>query len=211
MYCLFLDLSFSEGVCALFKDGDVVEEIHLSRADTKHPCSFWQDLLDREGISLEQVSFFACGIGPGSFTGVRNAVATVKGAVLATEKVVVALSSLLLYLPEGEGRFCVAIDGGAGGMYSQCIEKTSSGYTLSAPTQQKAFHFPESLIAVSPSFDWCDDLPQERIEQQSHARAAAKIAFQEWERGHLYTAESLSITYLRKTQAEREQERSSPC
>jgi tRNA threonylcarbamoyladenosine biosynthesis protein TsaB len=211
MYCLFLDLSFPEGVCALFKDGEVVEEVHLSKADSKHPCSFWQDLLDREGISLNKVSFFACGIGPGSFTGVRNAVATVKGAVLATGKPIVAISSLLLYLPEGEGTFCVAIDGGAGGIYSQCIEKSSHGYKLFAPMQQKAFNFPKDAVAVSPSFDWCEGFPQERIEQKSHAATVAKVAFQEWEKGHLETAETLSVTYLRKTQAEREQESSSPC
>jgi len=211
MYCLFLDLSFSEGVCALFKDAEVVEEVHLSRSDSKHPCSFWQDLLDREGISLEKISFFACGIGPGSFTGIRNAVATVKGAALAIEKPIVALSSLLLYLPEGDGKFCVAVVGGAGGVYSQCVEKTPSSYKLFAPIQEKEFHFPENAIAVSPSFDWCEDLPKERIEQQSHATVAAKIAFQEWKSGHLCTPDTLSVTYLRKTQAEREEERSSPC
>jgi len=202
MYCLFLDLSFPEGICALFKDAVVVNERRLSRSDSRHPCSFWQEFLDREKISLEEIAFFACGVGPGSFTGIRNAVATVKGASLSMNKPIVALSSLFLYLPEGEGRFCIAVEGGAGGIYSQCVERSSGIYTFSSPSQQKEFSFPEDAIAVSPSFNWYKNILETRIKQKAHVVTIAKIAFQEWERGHRYTAQTLPVRYLRKTQAE---------
>jgi len=207
MYCLFLDFSFSVGVCALFEDGSVVEEVHLSRADSKHPCRVWQDLLGRKGISLDEVSFFSCGIGPGSFTGIRNAAATVKGASYATNKPIVALSSLLLFAPLKEGSFCIAVDGGAGGVYSQRLEKRGDTYILSPTTQEKEFSFPPDVTAVSPSFEWCESLPKGAIVQKTSALVVAKVAFQEWKLGNVHTSKTLPLAYLRKTQAEIEREK----
>jgi tRNA threonylcarbamoyladenosine biosynthesis protein TsaB len=51
-------------------------------------------LLDAVGWSFSDIDYFACGAGPGSFTGIRVGIAAVKGMSWALSKPVVAVSSL---------------------------------------------------------------------------------------------------------------------
>jgi tRNA threonylcarbamoyladenosine biosynthesis protein TsaB len=53
-----------------------------------------QQLLNDCGLSVREVDAFALAIGPGSFTGLRVGMATVKGLALATGKPVAGISSL---------------------------------------------------------------------------------------------------------------------
>lgn len=53
-------------------------------------------VLDALGWEPADVDYFACGTGPGSFTGVRIGMATVKGLSWSLQKPVVAVSSLEL-------------------------------------------------------------------------------------------------------------------
>ncbi len=45
-------------------------------------------------LTAQECDFFACTVGPGSFTGIRIGIATVKGLCLACEKKAVAVTSL---------------------------------------------------------------------------------------------------------------------
>ncbi len=45
-------------------------------------------------IALDEIDIVACGVGPGSFTGLRVGIAAVKGLALAQKKKVIAFSSL---------------------------------------------------------------------------------------------------------------------
>lgn len=51
-------------------------------------------LLRRAGVGLEAISAFAIGIGPGSFTGLRIGVATLKGLAFGSDAPVAAVSTL---------------------------------------------------------------------------------------------------------------------
>lgn len=56
------------------------------------------DLLEREGRTLGEATAIAAGIGPGSFTGLRVAMALAKGLALALERPIVGVPSLEAWL-----------------------------------------------------------------------------------------------------------------
>jgi len=89
-------------------------------------------LIDGLGLSLKDMDFFACGIGPGSFTGVRIACATIKGLCYSLDKPVIAVPSLDILaqnaLFAGAGRYSrivPLVDAKRGlvycGVYSQAL------------------------------------------------------------------------------------------
>lgn len=51
-------------------------------------------VLDALGWSIGDIDYFACGLGPGSFTGVRVGVATIKGFAWSLNKPVLGISTL---------------------------------------------------------------------------------------------------------------------
>lgn len=53
-----------------------------------------QRVLKAEGLSVSDIDYFACGLGPGSFTGMRMGLATVKGLSLIGNKPVAGVSTL---------------------------------------------------------------------------------------------------------------------
>ncbi|KPK97297.1 MAG: hypothetical protein AMJ95_09785 [Omnitrophica WOR_2 bacterium SM23_72] len=53
-----------------------------------------QRALEAAGLKLEDVDYFACGLGPGSFTGLRTGVAAIKGLSWALKKDVLGIPSL---------------------------------------------------------------------------------------------------------------------
>jgi tRNA threonylcarbamoyl adenosine modification protein YeaZ len=51
-------------------------------------------VLDALGWCVEDIDYFACGLGPGSFTGMRVGLATIKGMSWAKKKPVIGISTL---------------------------------------------------------------------------------------------------------------------
>ena len=51
-------------------------------------------VLEASGLSLEKIDYFACGLGPGSFTGLRVGIATIKGLGWVAKKPIVGVSTL---------------------------------------------------------------------------------------------------------------------
>jgi len=70
-------------------------------------------LLDRTGVRLSDVSAFAVAIGPGSFTGLRIGLSTVKGLAYGSEAPVVGISTLAAVaarVNDSEGLICPFLD-----------------------------------------------------------------------------------------------------
>jgi tRNA threonylcarbamoyl adenosine modification protein YeaZ len=77
---------------ALFEDGVLVAS--LSREAKGDAClPMIDELLSARGISARDVARWAVDVGPGSFTGVRVGVSTVKGIAFATGAEVVAVNA----------------------------------------------------------------------------------------------------------------------
>ncbi len=96
MIVLACETSTLLGSVALLEDGRIlaVEESMRqgSHSDVLHP--FIQKVLDQAGKNLADVDLFATGIGPGSFTGIRISLNTVKTLAYCHLKPVFTMNSL---------------------------------------------------------------------------------------------------------------------
>jgi tRNA threonylcarbamoyladenosine biosynthesis protein TsaB len=81
---------------ALLNNSETVGEVFVNLKINHSPMLLpvIEMLCTVSDMKLEEVDLFVCTIGPGSFTGVRIGVSTVKGFALATGKPVVGVSTL---------------------------------------------------------------------------------------------------------------------
>ena len=96
MIVLALDTTGPHGSLALTQDGRVLEEMEIEAPDGYSAILFGaiDALLQRNHVALENVDLFAAASGPGTFTGVRIGLTSVKGLGEALGKPVCAISNL---------------------------------------------------------------------------------------------------------------------
>ena len=96
MLLLGIDTSSQVASAAVVQDGTVICEYMLNRKKTHsaHMLPMVEQMLAAAELKLEEMDGFVCGVGPGSFTGVRIGAATVKGFAQALAKPVVTVNSL---------------------------------------------------------------------------------------------------------------------
>ncbi len=134
-----IDTSTALGSIALFEDGVLVaeESRRVSNAHGESLMPMVSALFDRVGWRPADVARWGVGVGPGSFTGVRIAVATAKGIALATGAELVAVTSLDA-IAEGlgtAGEIVVStVPAGKGELY---VQARRGGSLLLAPTHLK--------------------------------------------------------------------------
>ncbi len=96
MRVLALDTATEMGAIALVEGDTLLAQTQL-RVEKTHSRNLWRTirfLLAETGWDLEQIDLWAVSIGPGSFTGVRIGLATVKGLAWVTQKPVIGVSTL---------------------------------------------------------------------------------------------------------------------
>jgi tRNA threonylcarbamoyladenosine biosynthesis protein TsaB len=96
MRVLALDTATEIGSIALLEEDTLLAQTQL-RVEKTHSQTLWRAirfLFAETGWGLEQIDLWAVSTGPGSFTGVRIGMATIKGLAWATRKPVVGVSTL---------------------------------------------------------------------------------------------------------------------
>lgn len=96
MLMLCMDTSSQAASAALLSDGELLCEYTQNQMKT-HSVKMLpmiEQMLESQGVSLSDVDVFACGVGPGSFTGVRIGVATARGFVKTLGAKAVSVNSL---------------------------------------------------------------------------------------------------------------------
>lgn len=96
MKILAVDTSALTATAAILSDGIIIGEIcvttKLTHSQTIMPMI--DDLLKRTSLDISDIDLFACSTGPGSFTGLRIGIGTVKGLSYGLGKKVCAVSTL---------------------------------------------------------------------------------------------------------------------
>jgi len=96
MLILALDTSSASGSLALLRDATVLTPLAIS-PNQPYSASLLREatkLLEDARISFEEIDLFAVDAGPGSFTGLRVGLTTVKGWAEVWEKRIAAVSGL---------------------------------------------------------------------------------------------------------------------
>lgn len=118
MKILYTDTTTDDLVVALIED-ERVTAVTCRDAQRRHSellCAKVAEALDAAGVGFDAPDAYACAIGPGSFTGIRIGVATVKGYATAVRRPLIAVNCLeAIARSETLGaRGCAVVDAGNG-------------------------------------------------------------------------------------------------
>ena len=226
MRILAVDTSSQAGSCALWNDGILQGEffLHLSFTHSQTLMPMVESLLEITGCRLQQIDFFAVSTGPGSFTGLRIGISTVKGMAMALHKPCIAVSTLAalaenmalfdgIILPVMDARRRQVYTAEFESRNGEIARRTQDGTQSVDTLRERVIANPiQPVVLVGDGAAMCKDamadLNHVRIAPESlrHQRAgsvavaAARLA----EQGSVCSAESLHPAYLRLPQAERE-------
>ena len=188
-----------------------------------------ESLLQSIGMSLSQIDGYAIAYGPGSFTGVRIGVATVKGLAQATDKKCMGVSSLEAMARALGPRpeiICAAMDARRHQVYNALFQWQDGQFVRLTPDRAISLaDLAEELLSLGQSYvlvgdganlcynTWKEQIPNLSLAapnlryQSAYGVAAAALAGS----GKWVEARALLPFYLRAPQAERErQAKSSP-
>lgn len=123
MKILAIDTSSSNCSVAIIDEGKIVSDFNLNTGTThsQNLVPMLEQIQKFSNINLNDIDVFACCTGPGSFTGIRIGIATVKGIALSLNKPVIGISSLqsLAYnVPSFDGIVCSLIDARNNNVYA---------------------------------------------------------------------------------------------
>ena len=115
MLTLAFESSAKAASAALCKDGRLISQViqcsGLTHSRTLLPMA--EDMLKNADTDMKQIDCFAVAQGPGSFTGIRIGIATVKGLAWASEKPCIGVSTLAAMAWNGVaagGLICAVMD-----------------------------------------------------------------------------------------------------
>lgn len=216
---LGIDSSAITAGCALYDGGRVVAEQFLN---TKHTHSqtllpMVESMMKSAEVSLADVDIIAVTAGPGSFTGLRIGIASVKGMAMGAGKKCVSISTLeaIAYNFVGiDGIICCAMDARCGQVYNALFRSENGVITrLCEDRAIKAADLYEELKKTDGKVILAGDGAEilHKATEESFTLAPLPLRYQRGlgvclaaEGKEAIDAAALMPSYLRLPQAERE-------
>lgn len=116
------------------------------------------ELLSELSLTIKDIDLFAVSVGPGSFTGIRIGVATIKGIAQALDKKVIGVTSLEGLIEMGNSdNACAIINAKHGNVYAQIKYKNM----LQSPDCKEISQLLNELKALGEKFTIVGDATEE--------------------------------------------------
>jgi tRNA threonylcarbamoyladenosine biosynthesis protein TsaB len=218
MLILAIDTSGREGSLALVRGNvtaaEVLELVPLTgRQFSAELIPQIAAALDRQGLSKRDLEAYAVVSGPGSFTGLRVGLATVKGLAEIFQRPIAAVSMLeaIAFTTMQSGKVIAAMDAGRGELYVGEYEVTLEGASCTSEMLLSADQF-NKLLDANPSAQLITpDLPiaeaarfhtQVKQVERPQADEIARISLRKIAAGDTVAPEVLEANYIRRSDAE---------
>ncbi|MFZ4099484.1 MAG: tRNA (adenosine(37)-N6)-threonylcarbamoyltransferase complex dimerization subunit type 1 TsaB [Chlamydiia bacterium] len=164
---LFIDTATDHGLLALrLADGRVEERvIHAGNQSSRELLPAIRDLLQEHELVVSDLEQVLCGMGPGSFTGIRVALTVASSLAFGAGIPWSGYSSLMLWLPPTPGPYLSVLDARSGGLYAMAADwDGSSGRLLMTPRRLSI----EEFVATSQTLgiERVVTPDQERVQQR---------------------------------------------
>ncbi|MCK9390938.1 MAG: tRNA (adenosine(37)-N6)-threonylcarbamoyltransferase complex dimerization subunit type 1 TsaB [Syntrophales bacterium] len=223
MNILALDTSGVTASVAILQDETVLAEmfLNLSRNHSEILLPTIDYLLIATGLELRAIDVFACTVGPGSFTGIRIGVGTIKGLALAVDRPIVGLSALEVLAMNVIGfqrKICPMIDARREQVYTGLYDDNGPDELTNIVPERliNANDFLELIVGetvfIGTGAVKYRDIIQRRLSgkayfvvghlHQVHASAVGVLAGRKALAGGLTDAVKLVPLYLRRSEAE---------
>ena len=219
MISLILDAATDRGIVGIASDGRVIAQKEFAAAFTNSRLllPIIDELVKSVGKEPSEFAYIACGIGPGSYTGIRVAVAMGKALSFTHHIPLVGFSGLKGFVPleNQEGAFAGVIDARVGGIY--CIQGSVTGGVVHFETEERLIsceEFEKVLQTISflvtlqkkPLLERFPHIQVPIIERAPSLQLLASLAHETFCTTGGAPDGKLSLLYLRKTQAEIERQ-----
>ena len=222
MKILAIDTSALTATAAILSEDRLIGEIStttkLTHSQTIMPMI--DELLKKVSIDITDIDLFACSEGPGSFTGLRIGIGTIKGLAYGLGKPVVGVSTLEALahnIDVTDLVICPIMDARRGQVYNG-LYKYNDG-RLTCIEEPRALSIEELCQELTERTIFVGDgvnVHKEKIKAllgnkavfaspQNLLQRAGSVAYAAQKKESV-SAEDLTAVYLRKPQAERERE-----
>lgn len=218
MKILAIDTASKICSVAILEKDEVIDETNLDNGLThsENLMPILAELLDKNQLKLADMDLLSCCVGPGSFTGIRIGVATVKALAEVNHLPVASITSLetLAKSDASSSKKIALIDARNNQVYAGIFDENCEaiGDFLADDINHVIEHFKkeENVVFVGDGAVLHKDLilkymPTAKFSELNEQRAAfgGQIAYQKQLKNELKNADTIVPIYLRKSQAER--------
>ncbi len=220
MRILSVDTSSSVCSVAILEDENCIAEISINdgRTHSENLMPMIEKILQENDIKLNSIELIAVAVGPGSFTGIRIGVASIKAIAEVLSIPIVPVSSLegLAYNVENFETICTLIDarnnqvyaGIFDKMYNQLEEYMADDINNVLQSVQNY----ENITFIGDGALIHKDLINNKLKNSiflegtvnlQTAKSVGKAGYSKYKLGIIENADTIIPKYLRKSQAER--------
>jgi tRNA threonylcarbamoyl adenosine modification protein YeaZ len=215
MYQLFFDTATKRAVIGLAIRDEILEvkQLPMALQNSKFLVPALLELLEKYKLSCGQLGLISCGVGPGSYTGIRIGAALAQSMAYALRIPLIGFSSLEGFVPQESGRpYAAILDARYAGVYLQKGEFDGITPRTEEPEAVALPDLSSKLSGISLLVTPDAEKLQMRLEALEgkiweerfpSGEVIARRCYQRFIRGEAVTGANLDLLYLRKTQAER--------